>query len=135
MSRRYILDTDICIHARRQRSAALLARFNSLQCGEAVLSVITYGELLYGARKSTESKRAMQIIEEFGNLFEILPVTEETAQTYGLLRCDLATKGQIIGSNDLWIAAHALLLGLTLVTGNEREFRRVVGLKVENWIR
>ena len=135
MSRRYILDTDICINARRQRSAALLARFNSLQRGEAVLSVITYGELLYGARKSTESKRAMQIIEEFANLFEILPVTEETAQTHGLLRCDLATTGQIIASNDLWIAAHALLLGLTLVTGNEREFRRVVGLKVENWIR
>jgi tRNA(fMet)-specific endonuclease VapC len=135
MSRRYILDTDICIHARRQRSAALLARFNNLQRGEAVLSVITYGELLYGARKSTESKRAMQIIEEFANLFEILPVTEETAQTYGLLRSDLATRGQIIGSNDLWIAAHALLLGLTLVTGNEREFRRVIGLKVENWIR
>jgi len=134
MSPRYILDTDICIHARRRRPSALLARFDKLQRGEAILSVITYGELLYGARKSAESKRAVQIIEEFASFFEIAPVTAGTAQAYSGLRADLASKGEIIGGNGLWIAAQAKLLGLTLVTGNEREFRRIVGLKIENWI-
>jgi tRNA(fMet)-specific endonuclease VapC len=135
MSPRYILDTDICIYARRRRPPALLARFDKLQPGEAILSVITYGELLYGARKSIESKRAIEIIEEFASLFEVAPVTPETAQAYGLLRSALASRGEIIGSNDLWIAAQAKHLGLTLVTGNEREFRRIAGLKIENWIR
>jgi tRNA(fMet)-specific endonuclease VapC len=134
MSPRYLLDTDICIHARRGRSPALLARFEKLGRGEAVLSVITYGELLYGARKSAASERALQTIEEFASLFDILPITEETARIYGVLRAKLESKGQMIGSNDLWIAANAKVAGLTLVTGNEREFRRVLDLKVENWV-
>jgi tRNA(fMet)-specific endonuclease VapC len=134
MAPRYILDTDICIHVRRRRSPALLEKFNSLERGEAVLSVITYGELLYGARKSSDSKRAVQIIEEFASLFDIALVTAETAKIYGVLRADLASTGQLIGSNDLWIAAQAKLADLTLVTGNEREFRRIAGLKIENWV-
>jgi tRNA(fMet)-specific endonuclease VapC len=133
MSLRYILDTDICIHARRRRHPALLARFNELERGEAALSVITYGELLYGARKSVDSDRAVQIIEEFAGLFDILSVTEETARLYGVLRADLSKKGQMIGANDLWIAAQARSAELTLITGNEREFRRIAGLNVENW--
>ena len=133
MSPRYLLDTDICIHARRRKSPALLARFDKLERGEAVLSVVTYGELLYGARKSVESERALRTIEEFASLFDILPVTEETARMYGTLQANLEPKGQMIGGNDLWIAAHARVAELTLVTGNEREFRRVAGLKIENW--
>jgi len=133
MDPRYILDTDICIHARRRLSPALLARFNKLERGEAILSVITYGELLYGAHKSADAGRAVQIIEEFASLFDIAPLTEETARSYGMVRADLASRGEIIGSNDLWIAAQAKANGLTLVTGNEREFSRVAGLKIENW--
>jgi tRNA(fMet)-specific endonuclease VapC len=133
MGARYILDTDICIHARRRRSPALLARFNRLERGEAVLSVVTYGELLYGARKSADADRAVQIIEEFASMFDIAPVTKEAARTYGMLRADLASRGEIIGGNDLWIAAQAKAESLTLVTGNEREFSRVVGLKIESW--
>src|SRR5947209_4168608 len=106
MSRRYILDTDICIHARRQRPDALLARFNSLQRGEAVLSVITYGALLYGARKSSESKRAMQIIEEFENLFEILPVMKKQHRPMAcyaatLQREDRLSEATIFGSRPM----------------------------------
>jgi hypothetical protein len=66
-------------------------------------------------------------------LFDIAPLTEETARSYGMVRADLASRGEIIGSNDLWIAAQAKANGLTLVTGNEREFSRVAGLKIENW--
>ena len=133
MAPRFILDTDICIHVRRRRLPELLSRFNNLERGEAVLSVVTYGELLYGARKSSESARAVQIIEEFASLFDIVPLTAEIARTYSVLRADLASRGQIIGSNDLWIAAQATAADLTLVTGNEREFRRIAGLKIENW--
>lgn len=133
MTPRYLLDTDICIHARRQRPPALVARFDKLQRGEAVLSMITYGELLFGARKSASSARALQIIEEFGSLFDIIPVTVETAQMYGILRADLEARGQVIGGNDLWIAAQARAAGLIMVTGNDREFSRVAGLKIENW--
>jgi tRNA(fMet)-specific endonuclease VapC len=133
MSPRYILDTDICIHARRRRSPELLARFDKLERGEAVLSVITYGELLYGARKSVDPERALRTIDEFASLFDIVPVTMETARIYGVLRASLASRGEMIGGNDLWIAAQAKLAGLTLVTGNEREFRRVVDLRIENW--
>ena len=133
MPARYLLDTDICIHARRRRAPALLARFDKLERGEAMLSVVTYGELLHGARKSLESERALRTIEEFASLFDIAPVTMETARMYGMIRADLERRGGIIGGNDLWIAAQARAAGLTLVTGNEREFRRVTGLKVENW--
>lgn len=133
MSPRYILDTDICIHARRRRPPELVARFDKLQRGEAVLSVITYGELLFGAYKSTTSARAIQVIEEFGSLFDIIPVSVEAGRAYGIIRADLEARGQVIGGNDLWIAAQARASGLILVTGNEREFSRVAGLQIENW--
>jgi tRNA(fMet)-specific endonuclease VapC len=134
MSPRFLLDTNICIHVRRKRSAALLARFDKLERGEAVLSAITYGELLYGARKSVAPQKALQTIEEFASLFDILPVNDETARMYGILRADLAAKGEIIGGNDLWIAAQACVAKLTLVTANEKEFKRIAGLKIENWV-
>jgi len=134
MSARYMLDTNICIYIRRQHPPEVLARFRRLTPGEAVLSVITFGELLYGAQKSAHRVQAMRYLEELTAMMSILPLSPEASRTYGAIRADLEGRGETIGNNDIWIAAHAKAIGVTLVTNNEREFRRVPGLKVQNWV-
>jgi tRNA(fMet)-specific endonuclease VapC len=129
----YLLDTNICIYIRQQRPEEVLRRFRKLRPGEAAISVITYGELLYGAAKSAQKAAALERLRELVNLLPALALPERAAETYGTIRADLEAKGAMIGNNDLWIAAHAAAEGLTLVTNNEREFRRVRGLRVENW--
>jgi tRNA(fMet)-specific endonuclease VapC len=133
MSARYLLDTNICIYIRQNRPPEVLARFRRLKPGEAVLSVITYGELLYGAQKSQQRSRALQQLAELVQLLPVMPLSEDVARAYGEFRATLEAQDQIIGNNDLWIAAHARAMNLTLVTNNEREFKRIVGLKVRNW--
>ncbi len=97
------------------------------------MSVITYGELTYGALKHPQSAIAISSLEMLAVLIPVLPLPEGAGRAYGEIRAMLAAKGAPIGPNDLWIAAHALAAGLILVTNNEREFRRVDELKVENW--
>lgn len=133
MAARYILDTDIFIYIRSRRPPHIRTRFERLDPGEAVMSVITYGELLYGAEKSAERALAMRRLEEFAAVIPVLSLPESAAEAYGAIRAQLEKKGYMIGNNDLWIAAHVRAAGLTLVTNNEREFRRVPGLKIENW--
>ena len=133
MEPRYLLDTNICIYIRKKRPEEVLRRFRKLRPGEAVLSVITYGELLYGAAKSQQRSAALERLHELVNLLPALSLPERAAEAYGTIRAQLEPKGEMIGNNDLWIAAHAVAAGLTLVTNNEREFRRVRGLKVQNW--
>ena len=133
MEPRYLLDTNICIYIRKKRPEEVLRRFRKLRPGEAVLSVITYGELLYGAAKSQQRSAALERLHELVNLLPALSLPERAAEAYGTIRAQLKSKGEMIGNNDLWIAAHAVAAGLTLVTNNEREFRRVRGLKVQNW--
>lgn len=134
MSARFLLDTNICIYIRQRKPPDVLARFEKLRPGEAVLSVITYGELLYGAAKSRQKGLALQRLSELTSLLPVLPIPEEAAAEYGSIRAALEAKGEVIGGNDLWIAAHAKASGLILVTNNEREFRRVPGLKLQNWV-
>jgi tRNA(fMet)-specific endonuclease VapC len=134
MPARFLLDTNICIYIRRRRPPAVMARFERLKPGEAVLSVITYGELLYGAEKSTQRAQSLRMLEELAAMMPVMPLPPEAGQSYGAIRAVLESKGEIIGNNDLWIAAHAKTAGLTLVTNNEREFNRIAGLKVQNWI-
>jgi tRNA(fMet)-specific endonuclease VapC len=133
MEPRYLLDTNICIYIRQEQPDAVLRRFRKLRPGEAALSVITYGELFYGAMKSTFRTAALEGLRELIQWLPALPLPETAAEAYGTLRAELASRGQMIGNNDLWIAAHALGAGLVLVTNNEREFRRVRGLKMQNW--
>ena len=134
MAARYLLDTNICIYIRRQRPPAVLARFEKLKAGEALLSTITYGELLYGAAKSQQREQALKALQELTSLLPVLALPAEAAEHYGQIRAALEAKGEVIGGNDLWIAAHAKAAGLIVVTNNEREFKRVKGLKVENWV-
>jgi tRNA(fMet)-specific endonuclease VapC len=133
MGPQFLLDTNICIYIRRRHPPEVLRRFERLQPGDAVLSVITFGELLYGAEKSRERARSMRVIEELATLVAIMPLPREACYTYAKIRAALEAKGTIIGNNDLWIAAHAMAMDLTLVTNNEREFKRVTGLRIQNW--
>jgi tRNA(fMet)-specific endonuclease VapC len=133
MEPRYLLDTNICIYIRQKRPAEVLRRFRDLRPGEAVLSMITYGELLYGAAKSKQKVLALERLRELVQMLPALALPESAAEAYGSIRAELESKGQMIGNNDLWIAAHAVTAGLILVTNNEKEFRRVRGLKVQNW--
>jgi tRNA(fMet)-specific endonuclease VapC len=133
MEPRYLLDTNICIYIRKERPEEVLRRFRKLRPGEAALSVITYGELLYGAVKSEQRVTAMEQLRELVTLLPALALPETAAEAYGEIRAELESRGDMIGNNDLWIAAHAIAARLILVTNNEREFRRVGELKVQNW--
>jgi tRNA(fMet)-specific endonuclease VapC len=133
MEPRYLLDTNICLYIRQKRPEEVLRRFRKLRPGEAALSVITYGELLYGAAKSAQRQVVLERLQELIQLLPALPLPERAAETYGTVRAELEAKGEMIGNNDLWIAAHALASGLILVTNNEKEFRRIRCLKVQNW--
>lgn len=133
MSARYLLDTDICVFIRRRHMPQVQAKFERLQPGEAIMSVVTYGELRFGVEKHVNRASALKTLEELVTHIPVAPMTPEVAHEYGGLRAVLERKGEVIGNNDLWIAAHALAAGLVLVTNNEREFKRVPGLKVQNW--
>jgi tRNA(fMet)-specific endonuclease VapC len=133
MPARFLLDTNICIYIRSRRPPDIRARFEKLKPGEAALSVITYGELLFGAEKSKDRALSMKRLAELATAIPVLSLPDDAATAYGLIRADLEKKGRMIGNNDLWIAAHARASGLVLVTNNEREFRRVAGLTIENW--
>lgn len=133
METRYLLDTNICIYIPQARPQGVLERFRKLRPGEAALSVITYGELLYGAAKSSQREEVTQRLQELTRFLPPLVLPERAAETYGTIRAELESQGQMIGNNDLWIAAHALASELILVTNHEREFHRVRGLRVQNW--
>lgn len=133
MSLRYLLDTNICIYIAKQRPPEVARRFARLAAGTVGMSLITYGELRYGAEKSQRGAEALVTLEQ---LVELIPVLEPSAvvgETYGMLRAHLERLGTPIGNNDLWIASHALALGVTLVSNNTREFKRVPKLKLQNW--
>lgn len=134
MKPRFMLDTDICIYLKNRRPPAVAERFANLQPGEVVISMITYGELYNGAMKSKEADAALKNLQLLGERLPVQPMTVEVATHYGVIRSGLEKAGEIIGGNDLWIAAHALELDLSLVTNNMNEFKRVPGLKVENWL-
>jgi tRNA(fMet)-specific endonuclease VapC len=133
MEARYLLDTNLCIYIRRKKPEEVLRRFRTLRPGEAVLSVITFGELVYGAEKSAQRGAALEVLRELAQVLPVQSLPETAAESYGTIRAELERKGEMIGNNDLWIAAHAKAADLVLVTNNEREFRRVRGLKVQNW--
>lgn len=128
-----MLDTDICIYLAKGRHPQVTARFERLKPDQPVLSVITYGELHYGASQSSERSRSLRQLAGFIEYIPVEGLTQAAAEAYGRIRATLKRQGRLIGSNDLWIAAHAMSLGVTLATNNDREFLRVTGLSVENW--
>lgn len=134
MALSYLLDTNICIYIMKQKPKSVLDKFEQLTVGMVGMSAITYGELLYGAQKSNNSRKAKNIIHQICDYIPPLPISLKVSEYYAEIRAGLEKKGNIIGNNDLWIAAHALELGTTLVTNNEKEFARIKQLKLENWV-
>lgn len=130
----FMLDTNICIYIQRRKPLSILERFKIMRRGEAVISVVTWGELLYGAAKCRDPGHVVILLEEFISYVPVLPMLPIYGKHYGELRAILEKKGQTIGNNDLWIAAHAVGAELSLVTNNIREFERIPGLDIENWI-
>ncbi len=133
MTARYMLDTDICIYISKRRPPEVKARFVRLELGQMVMSAITYGELYYGASKSNQRAKALAELATTVRGIPVENLTSEVSEAYGIIRASLEKQGRVIGSNDLWIAAHAMALDVTLATNNDREFLRVTGLSVENW--
>lgn len=130
---RYLLDTNIVIYVIKRRPREALEVFNRHH-GHMAISAITLAELVHGAEKSQFPARNLNVVEDFCSRLAVLPYTQEAAYHYGAIRAALESTGQTIGVNDLHIAAHARSQGLTLVTNNLREFERVPGLLVENWV-
>lgn len=131
---KYLLDTNICIYIIKQKPSIVLARLQKVKVNEIGISVITLAELEYGVAKSGFPERNKLALIQFLVPFEISPFSETAAAIYGRIRSDLEKKGQIIGPYDLLIGAQALSENLTLVTNNEREFQRIPGLMIENWV-
>ncbi|MEK7810530.1 MAG: type II toxin-antitoxin system VapC family toxin [Pseudomonadota bacterium] len=131
---RYLLDTNICIYIKNHRPVEVLARFSKLPPGKVAMSAITYGELCFGAEKSSKPKETRHILEQLVSLIPVLPLDETASKHYGKIRQHLQAGGKPIGNNDLWIASHALANKLILVTNNVAEFERVPGLRLENWV-
>lgn len=134
MSARYALDTDTCIHVLNGRQPALVAKIDRIRPGRIVVCPIVIGELRYGMARSSRPADAAARLEALLCVVRPVALDDATAAHYGAIRADLEGKGKTIGNNDLWIAAHARAAGLVLVTHNGREFARVPGLKLEDWI-
>jgi tRNA(fMet)-specific endonuclease VapC len=130
----YLLDTNICIYLIKKKPIEVLRQFSSHSIGELGLSSITVSELKYGVEKSQQKEKNERALEKFLIPFVIEPFDYRAAVIYGKIRAYLEADGNSIGPLDNLIAAHALSLDLTLVTNNTKEFLRVPGLKVVNWV-
>jgi tRNA(fMet)-specific endonuclease VapC len=129
----YMLDTNICIYVIKDYPAGLRDRFNQL-ADELCISAITLGELQYGAEKSSRRAYNLEGIARFLARLDVLPFSAAAAVHYGQLRAELQRAGRPAGSLDMLIGAHARSEGLIVVTNNLREFERMPGLRVENWV-
>ena len=130
----WMLDTNICIYIIKKKPAPLLKYLQKTSISECCISSITLAELEYGIEKSSNPMQNRIALFQFVAPLEILPFDDVAASIYGKLRTGLELKGKVIGAMDLLIAAHAVSADLTLVTNNEKEFRRIPELKVENWV-
>jgi tRNA(fMet)-specific endonuclease VapC len=129
-----LLDTNICIFIIKQQPVAVLKRFLEYQIGDIGISSITLSELRYGVAKSTHQEKNTKALDEFITPLEVVSFDEEAAHVYGDIRAALEKAGTPIGAMDILIAAHAISLGITLVTNNTREFVRIPTLNSIDWI-
>ena len=134
MSTLYLLDTDTCVTLLRRNSPSLLKRLQSINPIHLAMSMVTWAELQHGVQASNRVEENRAAVALLGQHIKSLDWNHEAAMHYAHVRHALKTKGKLIGSNDLMIAAHALSLGATVVTNNTREFKRVPQLSLENWI-
>lgn len=134
MTRLYLLGTDTCAFILRRSSPALLERIQAVPLQQQAMSVITLAELLYGVQVSSRKKANREAVDALVRHLTVIDWSREAAEHYAEIRASLKRKGQLIGSNDLLIGAHARSLGAAVVTNNVKDFGRVKGLEVENWM-
>jgi tRNA(fMet)-specific endonuclease VapC len=130
---KYLLDTNIVTYVLKRRPKEVLEIFNR-NASRMAISSITLSELIYGAEKSPNVDKNLEAIEEFVSHLDVLPYDAKASQHYGQIKAALEKRGEIIGENDIHIAAHAISQGLILVTNNLQEFKRVPNLARENWV-
>jgi len=128
-----MLDTNIVIYTIKSRPTQVRDAFRKHE-GQMAISSVSYGELVYGAERSAQPERNLKDIEGFAARLEVLAFDEQAATHFGQIRAELAKIGTPIGPYDTMIAGHARALGLVLVTNNIKEFSRVLGLRLENWV-
>ncbi len=129
-----MLDTDICIYLIKQQPPTILERFLSHPVGDIGISSVTVAELAYGVTKSRHVTKNRHALEQFLDPLEVAAFDQAAAWAYGRVREQLEAKGTPIGSMDMFIATHALSLGVRLVSNDLKEFRRVPDLRLENWV-
>jgi tRNA(fMet)-specific endonuclease VapC len=129
----YLLDTDISSYIMKRSNDVVLRRLQRVAVGDVGISAITKSELEFGVDVSPRRPQDRAALDEYLRYVEVLDYPAEAAHHYAQIRSALKTRGTMIGANDLFIAAHARSIDLTLVTNNRREFGRVTGLKLENW--
>jgi len=132
---KYILDTNICIYIIKKKPSSVFQNFRSLKPGSVGISSITLAELAFGIKNSSRPDQNSLALHQFLVPIDIVDFDSEAATEYGSVRANLEKAGTPIGALDNLIAAHAKSLDCILVTNNEREFTRVSGLKVENWVK
>lgn len=130
----YLLDTDICIHLLNQADGHIESRFRALGPGNIVLCSVVKAELWFGAQRSSRVDANLQRLRVFFAPLTSLFFDDRSAEHYALIRMDLTVQGNLIGPNDLMIAAIARAHGAILVTRNTREFGRIAGLETEDWL-
>lgn len=130
---KYMLDTDMCIYTIKRKPVHIKRLFNA-HIGQLCISSVTWGELVRGAEKSAHVSRNLMDLEGFAARLDVLDFTMESATHFGQIRAELELSGESIGAYDLMIAGHARSRGLVLVTNNMNEFKRVDGLRCENWL-
>ena len=131
---KFLLDTNICIYIIKRKPAHILHKFNSFSVGEIGIPAIVTAELLFGVQNSAYPERNRQALSNFLRPFEIIDFNYQAALSYAIIRQQLQSIGKPIGPLDMLIAAQALSLDVALITNNVREFERVQGLTVENWV-
>ena len=130
---RYMLDTNICIYIIRDKPIKVLKKLRTFDLSDIVISAITHSELEYGVAKSNRRQENHGALIKFLAPLEIVSYDDKAAADYGQIRTHLEKKGTVIGAMDMLIGAHARSIPVTLVTNNQKEFRRIPGLRVENW--
>jgi len=129
-----MLDTNICIYIIKNKPLSVREKFQEFEVGELCISTITVSELMYGAYKSQHREKNLKAIEHFLMPFNVLEYDYKASVSYGKIRAGLEKQGKVIGGLDMLIAAHSLSLDTILVTNNTKEFERVQGLELDNWI-
>ncbi len=130
---KYLLDTNICIYIIKKKPQKVFDKFKKFQVGDIGISAITYSELEYGVANSGHVEQNLEALSEFIAPLEIIDFQSGAAPAYGELRAFLKKTGKLIGPLDMLIAAHAIYLGVVLITNNMEEFSRVPNLRLENW--